>query len=61
MRFPFLLETLKFVPGQYLKMGIQGNENSFVSMILFYSYSFLKMGIQEKCVSFYFYGSFFWL
>ena len=61
MRFLFLLETLKFVPGRYLKMGIQENETSFISMILFYGNNFLKMNIQEKCVSFYFYDSFSWL
>ena len=27
-------------------------------MILFYSYKFLKMSMQGKCVSFYSYGSF---
>ena len=64
MGFLFLPETVylflpeRFVPGRYLKMGIQGNENSFISMILFYSYNFLKMRIQGKCVSFYFCGSF---
>ena len=38
----FLLITLKFVPGRYLKISIQENENSFISMILFYDYKFLK-------------------
>ena len=42
MRFLFLLDTLKFVSGRYLKMDIQGNENSFISMILFYGYKFFK-------------------
>ena len=54
MRFLVLLETLKFVPGQYLKMGIlQENENSFISVILFYGYNFLKMGIQGNECSFF--------
>ena len=29
----------------------------FISMVLFYDYTFSKMSIQGKCVSFYFYGS----
>ena len=31
----------------------------FTPIVLSYDYKFLKMGIQGKCVSFYFYGSFF--
>ena len=30
-----------------------------IPIVLFYDYKFLKMVIQGKCVSFYFYGSFF--
>ena len=48
MRFLLLLEILKFVPGRYLKMGIQGNENSFISMILFYDYKFFKNRYTEE-------------
>ena len=29
----------------------------FISMFLFYDYTFSKMAIQGKCVSFYHYGS----
>ena len=57
MRFLFLLETLKFVPGRYLKMGIQGNV-FFIFVVPFYDSKFLKTGIQVKSVSFYLHISF---
>ena len=34
------------------------NVHVFIPMVLFYSYKFSNIGIQRKCVSFYFYGSF---
>ena len=32
--------------------------SAFIHMVLFYSYKFLNMGMQGKCVSFYLYSSF---
>ena len=37
-----------FYDYKFLKIGIQGNEGFFISMVLFYDYKFSKVGIQRN-------------
>ena len=37
-----------FYDYKFLKIGIQGTEGFFISMVLFYDYKFSKVGIQRN-------------
>ena len=47
-----------FYDKKFLKRGISKILKQFIHIVLSYDYQFSKMGIQGKCVSFYFYGAF---